>query len=432
MKRFSDRKDAGRQLADRLSVAGLHDPLLLALPRGGVPVAAEVADALAAPLEVLVARKIGAPGHAEFGIGAVAEAPDARPEEVVITDAARRLGVGAEDLQRLVEQARLELRRRVGAYRAGRPLPTVTGRTVVLVDDGLATGVTAEAALRALRLGRPDRLVLAVPVGAPDSVDRLSAIADEVVCVLMPDELVAVGQWYADFTQTTDAEVLALLARHRRGAVTIPVPDVGSLAADLTTVRPGGPMVVFAHGSGSSRHSPRNQQVAGALNACGFGTLLLDLLTEAEESLERRGGRIRFDVDMLANRLVAAVEWLDAQPDLAGVPVGYFGASTGAAGALAAAARQGDRIAAVVSRGGRPDLAGDLLPLVQAPTLLLVGGRDPQVLELNEAAHSRLTCPSRIEVVPGATHLFEEAGALELVAVQAADWFDQNLVPAPG
>jgi dienelactone hydrolase len=196
----------------------------------------------------------------------------------------------------------------------------------------------------------------------------------------------------------------------------------------LALVAPGGPLVVFAHGSGSSRHSPRNQAVARRLHADGFGTLLLDLLTEAEDALERGGGRLRFDVDRLADRLVAAVGWLDARPELRPEVIGYFGASTGAAAALVAAARQGDRIAAVVSRGGRPDLAGDALPLVTAPTLLIVGGRDREVLELNERASRRMRCEHRLEVVDGATHLFEEPGTLERASELAAGWFARHLL----
>jgi pimeloyl-ACP methyl ester carboxylesterase len=209
-------------------------------------------------------------------------------------------------------------------------------------------------------------------------------------------------------------------------AVEIGVPAVGTLRADWTTVGPDGPLVVFAHGSGSSRRSPRNRAVAARLQDAGFGTLLLDLLTEAEDELEQGGGRLRFDVDQLADRLVDAVEWIDARtaPRPA---IGYFGASTGAAGALVAAVRQGDRIAAVVSRGGRPDLAGDVLPLVTAPTLLIVGGDDPAVLELNEQARQAMRSPRQLAVVPGATHLFEEPGALEQVAGLAADWFARYL-----
>jgi len=186
-------------------------------------------------------------------------------------------------------------------------------------------------------------------------------------------------------------------------------------------------VIVFAHGSGSGRHSPRNRQVAGRLQEAGLGTLLLDLLTEREEAVDARTGHLRFDIELLAERLVDAVAWIERQPGLGDVGVGYFGASTGAAAALVAAARQGERIGAVVSRGGRPDLAGEALAAVRAPTLLIVGGRDETVLELNRRASERMRCQRRLEVVPGATHLFEEPGALEQVADLAAAWFTEHL-----
>lgn len=182
-------------------------------------------------------------------------------------------------------------------------------------------------------------------------------------------------------------------------------------------------LVLFAHGSGSGRLSPRNQFVARQLRGAGMATLLFDLLTE-EESIDRAHV---FDIDLLAGRLLAASEWAVRQPDIEGLPIGYFGASTGAAAALKAAARSVTPVYAVVSRGGRPDLAGEDLPLVAAPTLLIVGGRDPTVLDLNRAALRLLACTKRLVVVPGATHLFEEPGTLEEAGKWAAEWFVQHL-----
>ena len=187
-------------------------------------------------------------------------------------------------------------------------------------------------------------------------------------------------------------------------------------------------VVLFAHGSGSSRHSSRNRFVAGTLQQAGLATLLLDLLTAEEEEEDRYTGHLRFDIGLLAGRLVGATEWLRGRPEAAGLPVGYFGASTGAAAALSAAARLPDAVAAVVSRGGRPDLAGDNLARVRAPTLLLVGGDDVPVIGLNRAALARLAAPVKeLVIVPGATHLFEEPGTLEEVARLAADWFGRYL-----
>jgi putative phosphoribosyl transferase len=186
-------------------------------------------------------------------------------------------------------------------------------------------------------------------------------------------------------------------------------------------------VVVFAHGSGSSRFSPRNRYVAEALQERRLGTLLMDLLTPDEEALDARTAHLRFDIPLLAERVVAAVDWLSEQDDTVDLAVGAFGASTGAAAALVAAARRPERIRAIVSRGGRPDLAAQDLPRVRAPTLLIVGGADTAVIGMNEQALERLQVEARLEIVPGATHLFEEPGALEEVARLAGEWFARFL-----
>ena len=214
--------------------------------------------------------------------------------------------------------------------------------------------------------------------------------------------------------------------------VQIAVGDAGAVHGDLAIPAPCRGVVVFAHGSGSSRTSPRNRMVAAVLQDAGFATLLMDLLTEAEEQVDLRTRQLRFDIDLLAGRLVAAARWLATEGSLRQQPVGYFGASTGAAAALVAAAQHPDGIAAVVSRGGRPDLAGAYLSAVAAPTLLIVGGRDDVVLALNREAAARMTAECRIEVLPGATHLFGEPGALEAVAHLASGWFATHLGAPPG
>jgi dienelactone hydrolase len=189
-------------------------------------------------------------------------------------------------------------------------------------------------------------------------------------------------------------------------------------------------VVLFAHGSGSSRHSPRNRYVARLLNAGKLATLLIDLLTPDEEIVDLRTAHLRFDISLLADRLSAATDWLTQQPDTQRLRVGYFGASTGAAAALVAAAERPDVVGAVVSRGGRPDLAGPALARVRAPTLLIVGGNDLPVIELNRAALAQLHCEKRLAIVPGATHLFEEPGALDEVARLAREWFEYHLILA--
>jgi dienelactone hydrolase len=220
---------------------------------------------------------------------------------------------------------------------------------------------------------------------------------------------------------STAAERTVLVATGEatlEGNLTIPVGATG--------------IVLFAHGSGSSRHSPRNRFVARHLQHAGFATLLIDLLTADEESLDRVTAQLRFDIPLLADRLVGATSWLGQEPDTARLPIGSFGASTGAAAALCAAARLPDRVAAVVSRGGRPDLAGETLAKVRAPTLLIVGGDDRIVIALNQSALEQLHTPRQeLVIVPGAGHLFEEPGTLEQAAQHAAEWFREHLTARP-
>lgn len=204
-----------------------------------------------------------------------------------------------------------------------------------------------------------------------------------------------------------------------------------ALTGDLVRPDRASAIVLFAHGSGSSRRSPRNRFVAGVLQEAGFATFLLDLLTPVEDQADAAGARHRFDIDVLSRRLVAATDWLATERDTAGLGVGYFGASTGAAAALVAAALRPTSVQAIVSRGGRPDLAGDSLPRVEAPTLLIVGANDDLVLELNRAALRRLRADARLEIVPGATHLFEEPGTLEVAADLARGWFERHLARRP-
>jgi len=202
------------------------------------------------------------------------------------------------------------------------------------------------------------------------------------------------------------------------------------LEGELKLPRGATGIVLFAHGSGSSRHSPRNQYVAKVIREAGVGTLLFDLLTKEEEAIDAYTGELRFDIDFLGRRLVDATNWVTSEPATQHLRIGYFGASTGAAAALVAAVELSNIIAAVVSRGGRPDLAGNALGKVKAPTLLIVGGNDDVVIQLNREARAKLGCEKELKIVPGATHLFEEPGTLEQVAKLASDWFRSKLQPA--
>jgi len=210
--------------------------------------------------------------------------------------------------------------------------------------------------------------------------------------------------------------------------ITIPVQDV-HLGGELSLSKEASGLVVFAHGSGSSRHSPRNQFVARMLRESRVGTLLFDLMTAEEEQAEASTRHLRFDIPFLARRLVAATQWVLDEGTIRDISVGYFGSSTGAAAALVAAAEMPENINVVVSRGGRPDLAGDALERVRASTLLIVGGKDTAVISLNEEAYGRLECQKALRIVPGATHLFEEPGTLETVARMASEWFADHFQP---
>jgi putative phosphoribosyl transferase len=460
---FLDRADAGRRLASLL--AGLPTiergpgSVVVGLPRGGIPVAYEIARALGAPLDVILVRKVGLPAQPELAMGAIGE----DGVRVVNQDVVRAERISERQFAEVEELERAELIRRAERYRADHPRVPLTGKTAIVVDDGIATGSTARAACQVARAHGAARVVLAVPLAPQASLDALASVVDAVVCAEVPEPFLAIGQWYLDFAQTADAEVVDLLRRADKGqadkgpgaddgtsterdvivlAGTVPLPGRLTVPARVRGV------VVFAHGTGSGRGSPRNMFVAGTLHVVGLGSLLFDLLTPDEEA-DRANV---FDIGLLAGRLCAATSWLRGQPGLERVPVGYFGASTGAAAALRAAAGYvaesaagsatdsgadfpagpgpagyHQEIAAVVSRGGRPDLAGAWLGAVQAPTLLLVGGLDDRVLELNEAARAQLPGESQLVVIPGAGHLFAEPGTLEQVASLARDWFVRYL-----
>jgi putative phosphoribosyl transferase len=359
----------------------------------------------------------------------------------VINEEVRRLaGVSDEELGTVEVREDAELARRAQRFRGNRSRIPLAGRVVVVVDDGVATGSTARAACDVARAEGAARVVLAVPVAPPEWTDRLAGAADEFVCVANPEPFYAIGQFYIDFTQTTDEEVIACLTdvAVRQAAapaaaddppirdedVTIPAGGV-ALEGHLTVPEAARGITIFVHGSGSSRHSPRNRYVAGVLNAAGLATLLFDLLTVDEEHVRANV----FDIELLAGRLGDVTRWVRAQPDTAALPIGYFGASTGAAAALWTAA--GDPgVAAVVSRGGRPDLAAPRLGEVTAPTLLIVGGHDDVVLALNHQAQAQLRCDNEVAVIPGATHLFEEPGTLRQAAELARDWLVDRLAEA--
>jgi putative phosphoribosyl transferase len=440
---FTDRVDAGRRLAGRLRQLRGEDVVVLGLPRGGVPVAFEVARALDAPLDVIVVGKLAVPAQPDRrkrspAMGAVGEGDVLVLNEPVVQEA----HVSGAELAEIERRARAEIERRAHRFRHDRPRLPLARRTVVLVDDGIATGASARAACQVVRAQGATRVVLAGPVCSPNSAAELRNEVDQLVCLEIGGPTGRVTEFYDDFRQVSDEEVVDLLRRAVReepaaeGAagddeplgddeVEIPVGKV-RLRGRLTVPERAAGVVVFAHGSGSSRRSPRNRYVAGILQEAGMATLLFDLLTPQEEP---RRAKV-FDIELLAGRLAEVTGWVRGLPEFAGLPVGYFGASTGAAAALWAAAAADADIAAVVSRGGRPDLAGPRLGEVRAPTLLIVGGQDTKVLERNRRAETSMRCECRMVVIPGATHLFGEPGTLEAAAAAALAWFTEHLIPA--
>jgi putative phosphoribosyl transferase len=320
---FTDRRDAGRQLSDRLQHLRAPQTVVLGLPRGGVPVAFEVAAALHAPLDVIVVRKLGVPFQPELAMGAIGEGA----VEVVNDHVVRIAHVSEVELAAVRERERVELARRSRLFRGGHPRLSLEGRTALLVDDGIATGSTAMAACRVARAAGAARVVLASPVAPPSTAERFRAVVDEFVCVDTPADFYAIGQFYRDFRPVPDSEVIEVLDRARSSFGDVarsPAPEpatetevrieVGGVELSGHLALPSGAteVVLFAHGSGSSRHSPRNRYVASVLQEAGLGTLLFDLLTPGEEA----DRALVFDVDLL-KRLSAVARTRPARAPIA-------------------------------------------------------------------------------------------------------------------
>ncbi len=425
---FADRYDAGRHLAGALQNYAGTNAVVVGLARGGVEVAAAVAAELRLPLRALVVRKVGAPRNPELAVGAVSETG------VQWIDARLKKPTGASDryLEEAVAAEGAEAKRQHLKYATDETRESVRGRVAILVDDGIATGATALVAVRSARDLGASRVVLATPVASAQAASALAKYADQVIVLVTPEPFQAVGLHYRQFAQLDDEAVIRrlrassagtsvanpIVERIVRSEIQIPAGSV-TLPALLSVPPEAVGMVIFAHGSGSGRLSPRNGAVARVLDEAGLATLLADLLTE-----EEAGDRHKvFDIRLLAERLLACVSYVGQNRSTAHLPRGLFGASTGAGATLVAATNQSADIRAVVSRGGRPDLAADALEEVRAPTLLLVGSVDTGVIALNRHAFDRLHCEKRLELIPGATHLFEEPGTLDEVARRARDWF---------
>ena len=419
--KYWDRGHAGRQLSRALRRFSIAEPLLLAAGPESVLIARQVSDRLQCDIDVLLVADVCDSEEPQVVFGAVTEGGATVIDRT--TCAARR--IDAATIEAAIHRGLSEAARRATIIRGGNMLTDLRGRFVIIVDDRMASAMRMSAAVSAARRRGAERVVVAAPIGARTAVENLQIVADEVICPLVVSDEHPVTDWYQEPETVTDTDVAAMLRMAARHEVSIEVGDPHGrgwqVQGTLAIPRGARGVVVFAHGSGSSRWSPRNQEVADSLNDAGFATVLFDLLTE-DEAADRS---LVFDIPYLAERLIAVVDWCRSDDRLRHLPMGLFGASTGAAAALAAAARRPEVVRAVVSRGGRPDLAMEDLPHVDAPTLLIVGGDDEQVLRLNEAALGRLSGMARIEVVPGATHLFEEPGALERVSLLAGSWFDE-------
>jgi putative phosphoribosyl transferase len=375
MEIFRDREDGGQKLAPLLEPYRSDDPLVMGLPRGGVIVAREVARILEAPLDVLVARKLGAPQQPELGLGAVAEL-DALWVEPAVVEAA---GVDDGAVAEIAARERTELERRVTLYRRGRPFPDVSGRTVLLVDDGIATGGTMRAAIQALRKARAGRVVVAAPIAAAPTARKLEVEADDVICVRRAMALRAIGQRYLDFREVSDDEVVAVLDLART-AVRIPAGEL-MLPGNLDVPQGANGLVLVVSGRA-------NGSISKALRDGGLGTLTFELLGPNE-------------VESLSERMLAVTDWVQENPDLRGLTLGYFASAVPAAAALVAAARRPE-VAAIVSRNGRPDLAGGALEHVRGATLLIAAGDDPAAVRLNDRALRRLHSERRLVLAPEA------------------------------
>ena len=458
---FRDRADAGRVLARSLRrYREVPDVIVLGLARGGVPVAREVADDLHAPIGVVVARKVGVPGIEEVALGAIGEGS----HRVIADSVAWYLGVPSRIVDRLAAREHAELERSVRMYRAGRASLGLHGRTVIVVDDGLATGATLRAAIRSVRDKLPARIVAAVPVASRASAEEVRAEVDELIAVVTPPRFNTVSTAYENYSPVTEDDVLTLLGqagrrispvvrdiRDRMGVVltrttsrsadlerTIGIPAFdATVVGDLGVPRLASPsgragrtdqvrgLVILANGGESSRTSYIDRYLAGRLRLSGYATLRLDLLTRDERRMHTASGSPRLGVERIATRLACACEWVERE----GVPGAHrtilLGASTAAAAALVTAARRPGRVFAVAARGGRVDLASDALSQVRTPVLLIVGADDPDSLRTNGDAVEHLQRGAILIRIPRAGQSFEEPGTVGVVAEHTVSWLDR-------
>jgi len=422
---FRDRKDAGEQLAAVLKQKGYVDAVVLGIPRGGLPVATEVARAVGGILAVVVARKLGAPGNPELAIGATtASGITYINEGVARAVGASQAYIDAEKLRQVLEAQRRE------ELFDGHRRPGLKDRTVIVVDDGVATGATAIAAIRATKAEGAKRVVIAVPVGPPEMIELLGKEADEVVCLESDPGFWAVGQYYDNFDQVSDQDVRALLNAY---AAPPPAPDSThvtikrnqiNLAGILTTPAGAGPfpLVIFVHGLGSGKDSPRNVTIAAHIVDSGIATLLFDLSGHGESSADPHDGLGAYVAD-----LQAAFAWATVAPQVKNDAIGIAGSSLGATIAVKALIEGHVKPRTMVLRA--PPVEPEDFRRIDVPSLVLIGSLDPLRSDVEWGA---TPCPQlTLSVVQGASHLFEEPGTLEQALRLTVGWFVQHLLQAP-
>jgi putative phosphoribosyl transferase len=388
---------------------------------------------LGAPLDVLVTAPLDLPDATDARVGAVCERAPA-----MFDGGAAQVHLSAEQRGTIEDRARAEVERRVERYRGGRPLPDLTGRTVLVVDDGLASGTTARAAVAAVRAHGARRVVVAVPVTPVSVLAELLSVADDVVCVTAPATLGSIGRWYDEFPTVTDDDVVDVLStapvatdeqRVDRTTVSrsvdVVVDDVEYPATLAIPERSSG-VVVIGHLGDNSGRAVQTETIAARLHDDRLATLCVDLLA-AGEAHDRQ---VAADVALLGDRLAGAVHWVTSLPEVRGLPVGCFGAGPVAPAALLAAVGARETVDAVVSCSGRPDLAGDRLPDVRAPVLLIVGGRDHVAVTLHRRAGEQLGGQSQVVVMPGSCYRLRNAEVVDAVSREASQWFRHHLAAA--
>jgi putative phosphoribosyl transferase len=433
---FRDRHHAGVALAAALAEYAAQEPLILAVGRGGIPVAAVVAEQLGAELDVMIVQKLGVPGHVHISAGAVSSRGSSRVNHQALSG----FGISAAALDKALDNERLVLEQQEREIRGNHAPISVAGRLVIAVDDVVITGTTLHTAIAALRAAGARQVVLAVPVGVEGELARLSREVDALTCLAPRVQLDSLSQAYEHAAPVSvgyaqeayacwEAKRSPTSRRTQRAARSeVPIPAGNQkLAGTLTAPEQARGVVAFLHGSGSNRFSPRNRYVAEALERAGFATLLFDLLTAEEQATDAETHELGTNVELLGSRATAMLDWVSKEPALQGLKLALFGASTGAAAALLAVAERPGHVRCVIARGGRPDLAEAALERITTPVLLLVGSEDHAVLELNREAARRLGGPHWVTIVPGATHLFAEPGALQAASDLALGFLDEWL-----